>query len=66
MSENFTIAHPAQLLREKQVRMLLPVSRSTWLNGVKSGKFPQPIKHGKCVFWRASDILNLLEKMSEA
>jgi predicted DNA-binding transcriptional regulator AlpA len=56
---------PLSLLRLKQVLSLVPVCRSTWLAGVKTGRFPKPIKNGRCVFWRAASILELLEKMSE-
>lgn len=59
-----SILHPSQFLRLKQVLVLVPVSRSTWLTGVKTGRFPAPFKNGKCVFWRAQDILDLLENMS--
>ncbi|MDN5278996.1 MAG: prophage regulatory protein [Clostridiales bacterium] len=64
-SEPVTISHPSQLLRLPQVLRLVPVSRSTWLAGVKSGRFPSAIKNNRCVFWRASDVLALLEKMGE-
>ena len=44
---------------------LIPVSRSTWLAGVKSGKYPQPIKGlGKRITaWRAQDILSYIESL---
>jgi predicted DNA-binding transcriptional regulator AlpA len=58
------IIHPLQLLRLKQVLKLFPVCRSTWLNGVKSGIYPLPIKHGKTIFWKAGDIIALLQKIS--
>lgn len=42
---------------------LIPVSRSTWWAGVKSGRFPKPVKLGaRAVAWRASDIAALVEK----
>jgi len=63
-AEPFAINHPSQLLRLKQVLALVPVSRSTWLSGVKTGRFPAPIKNNRCVFWSAASILELLEKMS--
>lgn len=61
----FTINHPSQLLRLNQVLLLIPVSRSTWLTGVKTGRFPAPIKNNRCVFWSAASILELLEKMAK-
>lgn len=42
---------------------LIPVSRSTWWAGVKSGRYPAPVKLGaRAVAWRASDIASLIEK----
>lgn len=64
-AEPVTISHPAQLLRLPQVLKLVPVSRSTWLAGVKIGRFPAPIKNNRCVFWSAASILELLENMSK-
>lgn len=42
-------------------RGLLPISRSTWLNGVRSGKFPKPVKLGpRTTVWRVEDIRALI------
>ncbi len=42
---------------------LIPVGKSTWWQGVKSGRFPQPIKIGKRItVWRAEDIYHFIEK----
>jgi prophage regulatory protein len=50
------------LLRIKQVLKFIPVSRSNWWAGVKTGRFPQPIKLSERVtVWRASDIRALVE-----
>ena len=46
------------------VPALLPVGRTTFLNRVKSGEYPQPVKLGpRSVAWRVSDIYALLEKI---
>jgi len=51
------------LLRIKQVLKFIPVSRSSWWAGVKSGRFPQSIKLSERVtVWRASDIRALVEE----
>jgi predicted DNA-binding transcriptional regulator AlpA len=43
---------------------LLPVGRTTFLNGVKSGKFPQPVKLGsRSVAWRVTDIRALIDEL---
>ncbi|QGZ93425.1 helix-turn-helix transcriptional regulator [Terricaulis silvestris] len=39
----------------------LPVSKSTWWAGVKSGRYPKPVKLGpRITAWRATDIQALL------
>lgn len=50
------------LLRVRQVLRFVPISRSFWWAGVRSGKFPQPLKLSERVtVWRASDIRALLD-----
>jgi prophage regulatory protein len=45
---------------------LIPVSRSTWWQGVRDGRFPPPVKLGKRITaWRSADILQLLERFNE-
>jgi len=43
----------------------IPVSKSTWWAGVKSGKYPRSIKHGSSTFWKAEDIHALIESISK-
>lgn len=45
-------------LRVGQVLALIPVSKSTWWAGVKSGRFPQPTRAlGKGItMWHVADI----------
>jgi len=53
-------------LRLPQVLEVLPVSKSTWWNGVREGIFPQPVKLTKrTTAWRRSDIESLCERLSE-
>ena len=41
----------------------IPVSKSTWWAGVKSKRFPQPVKLGpKITAWRVEDIRALIER----
>jgi prophage regulatory protein len=43
---------------------IIPVSKSTWWAGVKSGRYPQPVKLSeRCTAWRVRDILNLAERL---
>ena len=40
---------------------IIPVSRSSWWAGVKSGRYPAPVKLGpRTTAWRVSDIRNLI------
>lgn len=40
----------------------IPVSKSTWWQGVRTGRYPQPVKLGKRITaWRAEDIRKLIE-----
>lgn len=54
-------------LRLRQVLQLIPVSRSTWWDGVKAGRFPPSVKLGpRTTAWRIEDIRALMERISEA
>ncbi len=40
---------------------LIPVSRSSWWEGVKSGKYPKPVKLGpNTTAWKVEDIRTLI------
>jgi hypothetical protein len=40
---------------------LIPIGRTSFLNGVKSGKYPKPVKLGeRTTAWRVEDIRALL------
>jgi predicted DNA-binding transcriptional regulator AlpA len=41
----------------------IPVSKSTWWAGVRSGRFPKPVKLGRRItVWRVEDIRVLIER----
>jgi len=43
---------------------IIPVSKSTWWAGVKSGLYPRPVKLGpKITVWKASEIRALIENV---
>jgi prophage regulatory protein len=45
----------------------IPVSRSTWWAGVRSGRFPAPVKLGpRITAWRDADIQRLIESGIES
>lgn len=48
-------------VRLPQVLSVYPIGKSTWWAGVKTGRFPQPVKLGpKTTAWRVEDIRQLL------
>lgn len=50
----------------KGIPALLPICKATWWNGVKSGRFPQPIRLGvKVTCWKAADVMRLVESGTE-
>jgi len=52
------------LLRLPEVLAVIPVSRSVWWSGCKSGRFPRPLKIGtRTSVWKGSDIIALRERI---
>ena len=52
---------------KKGITPIIPVSKSTWWQGVKDGRFPQPVKLGpKTTAWRAEDIRALVEQFGHS
>lgn len=50
-------------LRLPQVLARIPVSKSSWWDGVRTGRFPKSIKLGaRITVWLKSDIDQLIEK----
>jgi len=42
---------------------LIPVSRSSWWQGVKAGRYPAAVKIGpRCTAWRVEDIRALIAR----
>lgn len=55
----------AGFVRLPVVLSVIPVSKSTWWSGIKTGKFPAPIKLGpRTTCWRVEDIQALIEQAS--
>lgn len=58
----------AQIIGNKKtgIPAIIPVSRTTWLDGVKSGRYPKSTRlSNRCVAWKVSDILGLLESLEK-
>lgn len=67
---NLSLNPPSSLpatgyVRIQKILEVFPVSKSTWWAGVRSGRFPKPVKLGpRITAWKVDDILILLEKPS--
>ena len=59
----FTTIPTHGFLRLPQVLALIPISKSAWWEGCKTGRFPKPVKLGpRTTVWRAEDIAALVER----
>lgn len=53
-------------VRLPSILRVYPVGKSTWWAGVKTGRFPKPVKLGcRTTAWRVEDIRALLEGLSK-
>ena len=52
-----------RLLRLPEVLNIIPISKSSWWEGVKEGIYPKPIKLGpRTTCWKFSEIQHLVEQ----
>lgn len=52
---------------EPPIPPIIPVKKSCWWDGVKSGRFPKPVKLGpRVTAWRVEDIRALIASASGA
>lgn len=59
----------AQIVGDKKTNTppIIPVCRSSWLNGVKSGKYPAAVKLSeRTTAWRVEDIRALIDSLGGA
>jgi prophage regulatory protein len=53
-------------VRLSQVLSVIPLGKTCWWEGVKSGRFPKPVKLSeRCTAWRAEDIHELIRALSD-
>jgi predicted DNA-binding transcriptional regulator AlpA len=45
-----------RLLRIDEVRKIIPLSRPTIYRRIQEGKFPAPLKDGRCSLWEESKV----------
>jgi predicted DNA-binding transcriptional regulator AlpA len=54
-------------LRLSQILAIIPIGKSTWWQGCRTGRFPKPVKLGpRTTAWKAEDIAALVEQYSQA
>ena len=53
-------------VRLNHLLKIFPISRSTWWAGVKTGRFPKPVKiSSNITAWRIEDINSLLAELEQ-
>ena len=53
-------------LRLPDVLDVIPLGKTCWWEGVKSGRFPKPVKlSARCTAWRAEDIRQLIKRLAD-
>ena len=57
--------HSQRLLRINQVLAIVPISKSAWWEGCRTGRYPKPIKLGpRTTVWRAEDITAFINRVN--
>jgi len=52
-------------LRLNQILLFIPVGKTCWWEGVKSGRYPKPVKlSARCTAWKAEDIRALINQLA--
>jgi prophage regulatory protein len=53
-------------VRLSQVLEVIPIGKTIWWEGVKSGRFPPSVKlSARCTAWKAEDIHELIKHLAE-
>jgi predicted DNA-binding transcriptional regulator AlpA len=50
------LSNQERLLRIDEVRKIIPLSRPTIYRRIQEGKFPAPLKDGRCSLWEESKV----------
>ena len=51
---------------EPPIQPILPISKSSWWDGVKTGRFPKAIKIGaNTTVWREDEIRSLVDELAD-
>jgi prophage regulatory protein len=66
MPENLLLPETG-FVRLSTILKIIPVGKSTWWVGVKSGRFPKPVKLGERITaWRVEEIKAIIENFPTA
>ena len=66
MSQSPPVLPAIGYVRLSIILAIIPVGKSTWWAGCKTGRFPKPVKLGpRTTAWRVEDIAALLEKFGK-
>ena len=53
-------------VRLSQILTVIPIGKTCWWEGVKTGRFPKPVKLSeRCTAWKAEDIRKLISELSD-
>ena len=51
---------------EPPIQPILPISKSSWWDGVRSGRFPKAVKIGaNTTVWREDEIRSLVDELAD-
>lgn len=51
-----------QIIGDRNTAAIVPISKSSWYNGIRAGRFPRPLKLGvRTTVWRVSEIRALID-----
>jgi len=50
-------------VRLRTVLDKIPVSRSLWWQGVRTGRFPSPVRNGRITMWSVQSIRDLITQI---
>jgi len=64
--QNTNQANSRTFYRINQVLEVIPVSKTTWWNGVRDGRFPKPLRNGRMTFWKSEDIESFIDTLNPA
>ena len=66
MSQNDLTLPTQGFIRLTSILALIPISKSAWWEGCRTGRFPAPVKLGpRTTAWRVEDIRALIEQLGK-